>query len=114
MDGGGQFYLGAFMELTLSLVLFGFVAGLINIWIFQWIIDWLFISRMMDDPVNGKILATILAYTFGSFVYLFGSNLWLGFFFYLPGAFLIGWLEIRKGYKMRAAALEADESTVFE
>lgn len=81
---------------------------------FQGLIDWLITSRVMDDPVRGKILSTLLAYMLGSLAYLAVSDLWLGFVLYLPGAFLIGFLEVRKGARMQQAALDNDEAATFE
>ncbi|WP_299191626.1 hypothetical protein [uncultured Erythrobacter sp.] len=102
------------MEITLPLFALGCLFGLVNIWMFQGLIDWAITSRFMDDPVKGKILSTLLAYMLGALTYLALSDLWLGFVLYIPGALLIGFLEVRKGARMQQTALDSDETATFE
>lgn len=102
------------MEFSTSLMIAGMVGGIIAIWFLQTIIDVFITSRVMDDPVNGKILATISAYAIACLLYLLGANSAAGLALYLPGALLIGWLQYRKGIKIRVKMAENDVGTTFE
>ena len=90
------------------------IAGIILIWILQTLIDVVITSRVMDDPVNGKILATISAYAVASMLYLLLADSAAGLAIYLPGALLIGWLQFRKGMKIRRKMAEENPATTFE
>lgn len=91
-----------------------FVGAIIPIWILQTIIDVFITGRLMDDPVNGKILSTISAYAICCLIYLLLANSAAGLWGYLPAALLIGWLQYRKGVKIRGKIAEQDIGSTFE
>jgi len=90
------------------------VGGLVAIWFLETLIDIFVTSRIMSDPVNGKILATLIAYAIASVLHMLNTNSAAGFLYYLPGALIIGALEYRKGLKIRKKVDEEDVSTEFE
>jgi len=102
------------MEITGAMLIGAVLGGIIAVWFLQTIIDVFIISRVMDDPVNGKILATISGYAIASLLYLAGSNSGVGFLYYLPGALLIGFRQYRKGLEVRQKIAEASVSNTFD
>lgn len=88
--------------------------GLIFIWVIESLIDIFITSRIMDDPVNGKILATISAYAIACLTLLLIANSAAGLFLYLPGALIVGLLEYRKGMKIREKIARSDVSAEFD
>ena len=90
------------------------VGGFLAVWVLQGIIDWAVISRAMDDPFKGKLLATISAYFLAVVLYALGSSSIAGLLIYLPGAVLVGWMESRKARKMQARMDDLDETATFE
>lgn len=98
------------MVLYLVLIVSGFVA----VWFLQFLIDWLIISRIMDDPIKGKLLATIFAYFLASLLYLFARNSFSGFAIYLIGALIVGYLQYRAALKIHARVAEENVAETFE
>ena len=90
------------------------VGGLIAMWFVQTIIDVFITGRLMDDPVNGKVLSTVSAYVFNCLFALVVGNSGMGLFYYLPGALLIGWLQYRKGLKIRQKISDSDPASAFD
>lgn len=102
------------MTIGLVSILAIIAGGTLAIWVLQGIINFAVTSRVMDNPVNGKMLATILAYFLGSLLYLWGAGTFFGFAYYIPGAIIVGFLELRSARKVQARIDAQDESSTFE
>lgn len=98
----------------MGFVIISVVAGFVGVWILQAIINWVLISRIMDDPFKGKMLATVIAYFTASLLHSFGSGTAFGFLIYLPGAVLVAILEMRGARKVQARIDEQDHASAFE
>ncbi|MEP0191543.1 MAG: hypothetical protein ABJP70_13065 [Erythrobacter sp.] len=90
------------------------VSGFVGVWFLQFLIDWLIISRIMDEPVKGKLLATIFAYFLASLLYLFARNSFSGFAIYLIGAIVVGYLQYRAALKIEARVADEDVAETFK
>ena len=90
------------------------IGGFIVVWVLQFLIDWALISRILDDPIKGKLLATILAFFGASLIYLRNSGSFVGFAVFLPAAVVVGLLEYRGALKVQARIDERDEAATFE
>lgn len=90
------------------------VGGFVAIWVLQGILDWLIFSRALDDPVKGKILGTIVAYFLAAILVWMSQGTPMGFLAYLPGAALVGWLEMGGAKKVQARIDAQDDASAFE
>ncbi|MCK0128960.1 hypothetical protein [Erythrobacter sp. F6033] len=98
------------MVLIAAMIIGGFLA----VWVLQGIIDWAITSRFMENPLNGKILATIAAYFLAALLYWMSRDTMLGFATYLPGAILVGIMEVRGARKVQARIDAQDQTSTFE
>ena len=101
------------MEVNWAMLAGQMIGGFVGVWILQALIDFVLTSRVMDNPVNGKMLATISAYVLACMVYGLTTNSPMGLFVYLPGALLVGYLELRGAKKVQRRMNEADEAEIF-
>ncbi len=90
------------------------IGGFIAVWVLQGLINWLIISRVMDDPFKGKMLATIIAFFTAAILYWMSSGSPIGFATYLPGALVVGWLEMRSAKKVQERIDAQDQTATFE
>lgn len=98
----------------MAMLIGSLVGGFLAIWLLQTLIDFAITSRLMDDPMRGKILATLCAYVLACLLYSFSTGTLLGILFYLPGAIGVGWMEVRSAKKIQKRINEADDATTFE
>lgn len=96
------------------LIILSVIGGFLGVWILQALIDWGILSRIMDDPLKGKILSTVAAYVLAVMLYAMKSNSASGFFIYLPGAVLVGIIGFFSAKKIQARIDALDESSTFE
>ena len=102
------------MAFASGYVLGQMIGGFLAAWVLQGIIDWAVVSRVMDDPFKGKLLATIIAYSLLVLIFALRNSSIAGLAIFLPGAILVGWLELRKARKMQARMDELDQTSTFE
>lgn len=98
----------------MAMLIGSLIGGFLAIWLLQTLIDFALTSRIMDDPMKGKILATISAYALACLLYSFSTGTLLGILFYLPGAVGVGWMEMRNAKKIQQRINEAGDATTFE
>ena len=96
------------------LIAIGIVAGIIAVWFFETLIDLVITSRVMDDPMKGKMLATVVAYFLVVTLSALATNSPNAIFIVLPGALLVGFLEMRSAAKIQQRIDAKDESSTFE
>ena len=96
------------------LIIAAVIGGFLGVWILQALIDWGVLSRVMDDPLKGKILSTVAAYFIAVIVYALGSNSASGIFIYLPGAIIVGIIGFFSARKIQARIDALDESSTFD
>jgi hypothetical protein len=90
------------------------VGGFLAIWLLQTLIDFAITSRIMNDPMKGKIFATLSAYVLACLIYSLSTGTLFGIIFYLPGAVIVGLIEMRNAKRIQKRINEADEATTFE
>lgn len=96
------------------MIILAVIGGFIGVWILQALIDWGILSRVMDDPLKGKVLSTVAAYFIAVLLSTLGSNSAMSLFVYLPGAVLVGIIGIFSARKIQARIDALDESSTFE
>ena len=90
------------------------VGGFIGVWILQALIDWGILSRVMDDPLKGKILSTVAAYFIAVLLSALNSNSVNGVFICLPGAILVGIIGFFSARKIQARIDALDDTSTFD
>lgn len=89
------------------------IGGIVVIWILHTLLDVFVTSRIVDDPANAKFAATLGAYLLTCLIIFLVFDSRLGELIFAPGACLVGYLQYRKGLKIRKKMAEEEVSTTF-
>lgn len=95
------------------------VGGIIGIFLLYALLEWIIFQRVLDDPVKGKLGATLAAYLVGSTLGgLGGANggpfYWNAFADYAIPAIIVGFLALWHGKRLRERQSSNEASDVFE
>ncbi len=104
---------------SMSAVLIGSIGSIIFLWALSGFLERLVVSRLVDDPVVGKLSSVAIMYFALSILLGFVSDggegyRWTAFLGMLPAALVVGFFGYRRGAKLRDEMLENDVAHTFE
>lgn len=88
------------------------VGGAIAIFLVSWLIEWALLSRLLDDPVQGKFGSVAAAFAIAVILYILnGRPVFIALLAYGVPALLIGAWKYRAGARARKRDVEGLEDT---
>jgi hypothetical protein len=91
------------------------IGAVLAILLISMALEWVLVSRIMDDPVHGKIVSILSAWIVAGGLYAYsGHQPGTGFMLYGIGALIVMPFAIWRGLKLRDVPEEGDVVDVFE
>lgn len=95
----------------MAFTIVGAIGGIILVFILASLIEWLVVSRIMDNPMQGTSISVVLAYCIAVFVYTWNSGLPYSYAatMYLPGLLVVMAIQIWRQSRIEPDTSEIDD-----